>query len=112
MPEALRQQLIAHGAGNPFFVEELAWHAVEHGGSLTPMPETLHAVLAAHIDQLPSEAKTLLQTAAVIGPEVPLPLVQALAEFPEDAVQQGLLHLQATELLYESCLLCARVRHG
>jgi class 3 adenylate cyclase/DNA-binding winged helix-turn-helix (wHTH) protein/tetratricopeptide (TPR) repeat protein len=110
LPAALRQQLIAHGAGNPFFIEELAWHAVEHGGALTPMavPETVHAVLAARIDQLPPEAKTLLQTAAVIGPEVPVPLVQALAEFPEDALQQGLVHLQAAELFYETRLFPAR----
>src|SRR5207253_1742725 len=30
LPAARRQQLVAHGAGNPFFVEELAWYAVEH----------------------------------------------------------------------------------
>jgi hypothetical protein len=104
LPAALRQQPIAHGAGNSFFVEELAWHAVEHGGALTPMaiPETVHAVLAARIDQLPPEEKTLLQTASVIGLEVPMPLVQALAEFIEDTLQQGLVHLQAAELFYET----------
>jgi class 3 adenylate cyclase/tetratricopeptide (TPR) repeat protein len=104
LPTALRQRLIARGAGNPFFVEELAWHAVAHGGVLTPMavPETVHAVLAARIDQLPPEEKTLLQTAAVVGPEVPVPLVQALVEFPEDTLQQGLVHLQAAELFYET----------
>ena len=104
LPAALRQRLIAHGAGNPFFVEELAWHAVAHGRALTPMavPETVHAVLAARIDQLPPAEKTLLQTAAVIGPEVPVPLLQALAEFPEDTLQQGLVHLQAAELFYET----------
>jgi predicted ATPase len=68
------------------------------------VPETVHAVLAARIDQLPPEEKTLLQTAAVIGLEVPVPLVQALAEFPEDELQQGLVHLQAAELFYETRL--------
>jgi tetratricopeptide (TPR) repeat protein len=103
LPTALRQQLIARGAGNPFFVEELAWHAVEHGGVLSPMavPETVHAVLAARIDQLPPAEKTLLRTAAVVGPEVPIPLVQALVNLPEDTLQQGLVHLQAAELFYE-----------
>jgi len=103
------QQLVAHGAGNPFFVEELAWYAVEHGRSATPVPETVHAVLAARMDRLPAAAKVLLQTAAVIGPEVPVPLVQALAELPEDALQRGLAHLQAAELLYETRLVPERV---
>jgi tetratricopeptide (TPR) repeat protein len=104
LPMDLRQRLIARGAGNPFFVEELAWHAVAHDGVLTPMdvPETVHAVLAARIDQLPPEEKTLLQTAAVIGSEGPVPLVQALVELPEDTLQQGLVHLQAAELLHET----------
>src|SRR5207253_8103102 len=46
----------------------------------------------------------LLQTAAVIGTEVPLPLLQAIAELPEDAVQRGLAHLQGAEFLYETRL--------
>jgi tetratricopeptide (TPR) repeat protein len=40
----------------------------------------------------------------VIGTEVPFPLLQAIAEVPEDAVQRGLAHLQAAEFLYETRL--------
>ena len=47
------------------------------------MPATVQAVLAARIDRLPPEEKRLLQTAAVIGNEVPLPLLQTIAELPE-----------------------------
>ena len=36
------------------------------------VPATVQAVLAARIDRLPPEEKRLLQTAAVIGMEVPL----------------------------------------
>ena len=68
------------------------------------MPATVHAVLAARIDRLPPEEKHLLQTAAVIGHEVPLPLLQAIAELPEDALHRGLAHLQAAEFLYETRL--------
>ena len=39
------------------------------------MPATVQAVLAARIDRLPPEEKRLLQTAAVIGTEVPLALL-------------------------------------
>ena len=44
------------------------------------VPATLQAVLAARIDRLLPEVKRLLQTSSVIGHEVPLPLLQAIAE--------------------------------
>jgi class 3 adenylate cyclase/tetratricopeptide (TPR) repeat protein len=68
------------------------------------IPVTVQAVLAARIDRLPPEEKRLLQTAAVIGMEVPLPLFQAIAELPEAALHRGLTHLQAAEFLYETRL--------
>ena len=97
---------MAQAGGNPFFVEELAWHAVEQGGQDTPgaVPATVHAVVAARLDRLPPEAKRLLQTAAVIGFEVPVPLLQALAEVPETALHHGLAHVQAAEFLAETQL--------
>jgi predicted ATPase len=83
----------------------LAWHK---SFPTVQVPATVLAVLAARIDRLPPEDKRLLQTAAVIGTEVPLPLLQAIAELPEDALQHGLAHLQAAELLYETCLFPER----
>ncbi len=68
------------------------------------VPATVQAVLAARIDRLPPEEKHLLQTAAVIGTEVPLPLLQAITELPEMALHRGLAHLQAAEFLYETQL--------
>ena len=73
------------------------------------VPATVQAVLAARIDRLPPEEKRLLQTAAVIGTEVPLPLLQAIAEVPEAVLQRGLAHLQAAEFLYETRLFPERV---
>ena len=54
------------------------------------VPATVQAVLAARIDRLPPEEKRLLQTAAVIGTEVPFVLLQAIAELSEEAVRRGL----------------------
>jgi tetratricopeptide (TPR) repeat protein len=70
-------------------------------------PATVQAMLAARIDRLPPEEKRLLQTAAVIGMEVPLALLQAIAELPEATVHRGLTHLQAAEFLYETRLFPA-----
>ena len=51
--------------------------------STIQVPATVQAVLGARIDRLPAEEKHLLQT-AVIGNELSLPLLQAIAELPED----------------------------
>ena len=118
----LTQLLIARTEGNPFFLEESVRTLVETGvlvgepgayrlaQALTTIqvPATVQAVLAARIDRLPPEEKRLLQTAAVIGTEVPLPLLQAIAELPEDALHRGLAHLQAAEFLYETRLFPER----
>jgi predicted ATPase len=70
---------------------------------------TVQAVLAARIDRLPLDEKLLLQTASVIGTEVPFTLLQAIAEIPEEALYRGLTHLQAAEFLYETSLFPERV---
>jgi len=62
---------------------------------------TVHMVLAARIDRLPVERKRLLQTAAVIGKDVPFSLLQAIVELPAEALRQGLAQLQRAEFLYE-----------
>jgi tetratricopeptide (TPR) repeat protein len=64
----------------------------------------VQAVLSARIDRLPPEEKRLLQTAAVIGTDVPLPLLQAIANLPEETLRRGLMHLQGAEFLYEITL--------
>jgi tetratricopeptide (TPR) repeat protein len=117
----LLQRLIARTQGNPFFLEESVRTLVETGvlvgkrgayqlaQTLPPMqvPTTVLAVLAARIDRLPATEKRLLQTAAVIGTEVPVPLLHAIAELPEAAVHDGLRQLQTAEFLYETRLVPA-----
>jgi tetratricopeptide (TPR) repeat protein len=68
------------------------------------VPATVQAVLAARIDRLPPEEKRLLQTAAVLGTDVPLVLLRAIADLPDEALHRGLVHLQAAEFLYETRL--------
>ncbi|MBI3455307.1 MAG: AAA family ATPase [Candidatus Rokubacteria bacterium] len=116
--QPLKQLLIERTEGNPFFLEESVRTLVEtkvlvgdrgayRFAKALPsiqVPATVQAVLAARIDRLPPEDKQLLQSAAVIGKDVPLPLLQAIAELPEDALSRGLTHLQAAEFLYEASL--------
>ena len=65
-------------------------------------------MLAARIDRLAPEDKRLLQTASVIGKDVPVALLQAIAELPDDALRRGAGRLQAAEFLYETQLLPSR----
>jgi tetratricopeptide (TPR) repeat protein len=60
--------------------------------------------LAARIDRLAPEEKGLLQTAAVLGTDVPFALLRAIADVPEAALHRSLAHLQAAEFLYETRL--------
>src|SRR5262245_25343501 len=113
--------LITRTEGNPFFLEESVRTLVETGVLVgepgvyrlaSPLeglqgPATVQAVLAARIDRLPPEEKRLLQTAAVIGTDVPFALLRAIADLPEEALRRGLAHLQAAEFLYETLLFPA-----
>jgi predicted ATPase len=112
----LKQRVLVRTQGNPFFVEESVQSLIETGGVVgepgvyrlgipsqtLQVPTTVQAVLAARIDRLPAAARHLLQTAAVIGTEVPVPLLQAVAELDEEQLHRGLVQLQATEFLYET----------
>jgi class 3 adenylate cyclase/tetratricopeptide (TPR) repeat protein len=118
----LTRLLIARTEGNPFFLEESVRALLETGvlvgqpgayrlAQAVPtiqVPATVQAVLAARIDRLPPEDKRLLQTAAVVGTEVPFALLQAIADVPEAVLPSGLAHLQAAEFLYETRLFPER----
>jgi tetratricopeptide (TPR) repeat protein len=114
----LKWLLVERTEANPLFLEESVRALVETGAlagergacrltrsveQLT-IPATVQAILAARIDRLGPEAKRLLQAAAVIGTDVPLPLLLVIADAPETAVRAELAHLQAAEFLYEARL--------
>jgi tetratricopeptide (TPR) repeat protein len=114
----LKRLLVERTEANPLFLEESVRALVETaalGGErgayrLTrpveqlTIPATVQAILAARIDRLGPETKRLLQAAAVIGKDVPMPLLLAIADAPEHEVRTELTHLQAAEFLYETRL--------
>ena len=115
---ALKHLLIARTQGNPLFIEETVRtlrdtgvlvgepgrYRVTQAIDAIRVPPTVQTILTARIDRLPDQEKRLLQSAAVIGTEVSFDLLREIAEVPEDELRRGLVHLQAAELLYESCL--------
>src|SRR5712691_8418868 len=114
----LKRLLVERTDGNPFFLEESARTLVEmrvlvgeRGAyslatpvEATQVPATVQAVLAARIDRLPVAVKQLLQSAAVIGKDVAISLLEAVADQPTDDVRRSLSQLQAAEFLYETSL--------
>jgi DNA-binding SARP family transcriptional activator/predicted ATPase len=114
----LRKRLIERTGGTPLFLEESVRALADAGAlagkpgayraagpiAIAQIPSTVHAVLAARIDRLPADQKSLLQIAAMIGDEVPAELLQPIAGLAEEPLNALLAGLQAAELLYQSRL--------
>jgi class 3 adenylate cyclase/tetratricopeptide (TPR) repeat protein len=107
LPQADADRLLATAQGNPFYLAELVTLLMERGalmpavganaagkwqlaaGSLGSqlLSRDLAAVLAARIDALPTEPRSVLRDAAVVGDTVPTGVIEALRErrAPADA---------------------------
>jgi tetratricopeptide (TPR) repeat protein len=116
--EPLKRLLIARTEGNPLFLEESVRTLVEtrglvgEGGAYRlarpldtiQMPATVQAILAARIDRLSPELKRLLQAAAVVGKDVPVSVLESIADLQGDDLRRALTQLQNAEFLYEARL--------
>lgn len=90
LPDAVRESILARAEGNPFFVEEVIRMLIERGVierhadqwvatadvAAVEIPETLHGLLLARIDQLPDAAKRSLRVASVIGRQFPVRVLE------------------------------------
>ena len=101
--EELARLLVERTGGNPLFLEESIKTLVETKVlvgeqrayrlakplNAIEVPATVQAVLAARIDRHAPDEKRLLQSAAVIGKQAPLSLLQAVAVFPEQVLRKS-----------------------
>ncbi len=115
---SLRALLIQQTDGNPFFLEESVRALVETKALVgergayrlaqalahVQVPATVQAILASRIDRLPPAEKQLLQSAAVIGKDVPVNLLHAVADQTQEDLRRQLAVLQSAEFLYETRL--------
>jgi class 3 adenylate cyclase/tetratricopeptide (TPR) repeat protein len=62
-----QRAVLQRAEGNPLYAEEYARMLAEHEGGDLPLPETVQGLIAARIDALAPEEKSLLQDASVIG---------------------------------------------
>jgi class 3 adenylate cyclase/tetratricopeptide (TPR) repeat protein len=111
-PEA-RELLLERSGGNPLYAEELArtlrerGAVDEHGLLLGDLPElglpdTIQALIAARLDTLPAERKSLLQDASVIGNVFWSGAVAFLSGSEERVVREDLHELTKKELVRPS----------
>jgi class 3 adenylate cyclase/tetratricopeptide (TPR) repeat protein len=66
VPEALRERILDAAGGNPLFVEEMVAVAAE-GGDEVAVPPTIQALLAARLDGLEPEERSVLERGAIEG---------------------------------------------
>ena len=106
----LAERIAVVAVGNPFFVEEIVRDLAGRGvlsGSRggyrlmgdveeIAVPATVQAVLAARIDRLPAEAKSILNAAAVIGTQFDVDTLHVLLPETESA---RLAELVSAELI-------------
>jgi adenylate cyclase len=97
-PASLRRLVVARAGGNAFYLEEVVRGLIE-GGVLVredsgwrcrpgvetvDVPPTIQALLLARLDRLPSDARRLLQEAAVLGHVFDARLLPAVASEPAE----------------------------
>jgi class 3 adenylate cyclase/tetratricopeptide (TPR) repeat protein len=111
----LSRNIAERAQGNPFFLEELVNSLVERGDfegqrgayqlkggiDAIPLPVNVQAVLSARIDRLAEPSRQILQTAAVIGREIPLAILEEVTGLSSQDLGLALAELRETELLYE-----------
>ncbi|WP_171173395.1 AAA family ATPase [Ruegeria sp. HKCCD8929] len=114
LSEADILRLASRAAGNPFFLEELSM-AVEVGSAPDGgLPDTVQAVITARFDSLDTDARSLLQAAAVVGPVTPISLVSQLLGWTDIRFEAAQAELLGAGVLVEDTLLsqqALRFRH-
>jgi predicted ATPase/class 3 adenylate cyclase len=98
VPQELRDLVLAHADGNPFFIEEILRALIDSGALVAggpggawqvtaqigryQAPASLHGLLIARLDRLAPETRHLAQQAAVIGRIFDARILQALTGSP------------------------------
>jgi predicted ATPase/class 3 adenylate cyclase len=99
LDEAARQRIADAGEGNPLYLEQMAAMLAE-GGPADAIPPSIHALIAARLDRLPTDERTVLEWAAVAGKLFVRSALRRLAPDADQAdVDARLLSLARKDLL-------------
>ncbi len=100
--------------GNPFFLEETLQSLIRSGGLYKKggswlgwgireleLPRTVKEAIGSRLDELPQDARTLAELAAILGIRAPFSLLQTLSPLPESELLEHLDLLVEREVLTE-----------
>jgi class 3 adenylate cyclase/tetratricopeptide (TPR) repeat protein len=109
LPAETQAALLEHAGGNPLYAEEFVRMLTDRGvltsqGRLVqdgeiPVPETVQALIAARLDTLTPERKSLLHDAAVVGKVFWAGALASIGGVEERTVNEGLHELARKELV-------------
>jgi predicted ATPase len=126
IPVSVAETLHRQTEGNPLFLQEVVrylveedllmqregrWHPVEDTTLAMSIPEGLRDVIGKRLTLLSKGCNQLLSTAAVIGREFPLELLQKVAGISEDELINGLEEARKAAVLEERLGLGAAVTY-
>ena len=109
----LKNRIISHTANIPLFIEEVCRNLKDTGvllgqwGDLSlarpvdelGIPSSIQGVIAARLDRVSRQERSLLQVAAALGPRTSQAILRKVAALPEDVLQDCLSALDRAELL-------------
>jgi predicted ATPase/class 3 adenylate cyclase len=111
IPHEVETALTSRADGNPLYAEEYARMLVDRGllrrsdggweleDARLPVPESVQAIIAARLDALSAEEKSLVQEAAVIGRACWVGALEALNGLPRYVLDERLRALDRKEFL-------------
>jgi DNA-binding SARP family transcriptional activator/tetratricopeptide (TPR) repeat protein len=112
LEESTRRRIVDAAEGNPFFVEEMLALVLEDGrGAELEVPPTIQALLAARLDRLSDDERTVIEAASVEGKVFhDGSVVVRVPEALRPSVREHLMALVRKELIRPERSLFARER--
>jgi len=95
----LHERIVQVAEGNPLFLEEMLALVRDSGGTQVEVPPTIHALLAARLDQLDPAERSVLEHGAVEGRVFHRGAVAALGRDGDGEVDRRLVALVRKELV-------------
>jgi class 3 adenylate cyclase/tetratricopeptide (TPR) repeat protein len=103
LPAELHSALLARAGGNPLYAEEFARMATERDllsrPEALPLPESVQGIIAARLDGVSGEQKSLLQDASVIGKVFWLGAVASVGGIDRHGAEQLLHELERRQFV-------------
>lgn len=103
LDQALRERVVEHSEGNPFFALELVRGIVENSVAVNMLPDTVHGAVLARLDLLSSLERAVAQVASVAGRVFRVPTLRAcLVDLIPSELDRALDGLMMRQLIMQT----------